>query len=191
MRPTTPRVATLDDSKWDQEIQPLMQAMKAFGGGRVYNIFSTLAHHPKLLKNWMVFGTHVLNKSTLPARERELVILRIGWRCRAEYEWAQHVVIGKQCGVTDEEIERIAKGPDAPGWNDLDRLLLRAADELHDDQCISDATWKSLSDKLDTKQLLDLLFTVGQYTLVSMVLNSLGVALDPGLAGFPEGDRSR
>ena len=186
MRPSKPRLETLDESQWDQEVQPMLQAMKAFGGGRVYNIFSTVAHHPKLLKHWMVFGTHVLNKSTLAARERELVILRIGWLCRAQYEWAQHVVIGKQCGVTDEEIQRLTQGPDAPGWNELDKLLLRATDELHADQCITDATWKGLSAKLDTQQLLDLLFTVGQYTLVSMVLNSLGVALDPGLVGFPE-----
>jgi alkylhydroperoxidase family enzyme len=123
----------------------------------------------------MVFGTHVLNKSTLPARERELVILRVGWLCRAEYEWAQHVQIGKQCGVTDQDIRRLTQGPEAPGWNDLDQLLLRATDELHANQCVTDATWKGLSEKLDTNQLMDLLFTVGQYTLVSMVLNSLGV----------------
>lgn len=186
MRPSKPRITPLEESEWDQEIQPLMQSMKAFGGGRVYNIFSTVAHHPKLLKKWLVFGTHVLNKSTLPARERELVILRVGWLCRAEYEWAQHVLIGKQCGVSDEEIQRITKGPEAAGWNDLDNLLLRATDELHSNQCITDATWKGLIKRLETKQLMDLLFTVGQYTLISMVLNSLGVALDPGLSGFPE-----
>jgi alkylhydroperoxidase family enzyme len=185
MRPSKPRIEPLDEKQWDQEIQPLMELMKAFGGGRVFNIFSTAAHHPKLLKNWMVFGTQILNKSTLPARERELLILRTGWLCQAVYEWGQHVAIGKQCGLTDEEIERITKGPNAPGWNDLDKLLLQAADELQSDHCVSDTTWKALSAKLDTKQMLDLLFTVGQYTLVSMVLNSLGVELDPGLSGFP------
>ena len=185
MRPSKPRIAPLDEKQWDPEIQPLMDAMKAFGGGRVFNIFSTVAHHPKLMKNWMVFGTQILNKSALGARERELIILRTGWLCQAVYEWGQHVVIGKQCGLTDDEIERITKGPGAPGWSELDKLLLQAADELHGDQCITDATWKALSAKLDTKQMLDVLFTIGQYTLVSMVLNSLGVELDPGLSGFP------
>src|SRR5262245_40499551 len=186
MRPSKPRVAPLDEKQWDPEIQTMMDAMKTFGGGRVFNIFSTVAHHPKLLKNWMVFGTQILNQSALPARERELLILRTGWRCQAVYEWGQHVVIGKQCGLTDEEITRITRGPEAAGWSELDKLLLQAADELHDDQCVSDATWKALSAKLDTKQMLDVLFTVGQYTLVSMVLNSLGVELDPGLGGFPK-----
>lgn len=188
MRPSKPRLEPLDDSQWDEEIKPLHDVMKAFGGGRVFNIFSTVAHHPKLLKNWMVFGTQILNKSTLPARERELVILRTGWLCQAQYEWGQHVAIGKQCGLTDEEIDRITQGPDADGWNDLDRALLQATDEMQGDFCITDATWKRLSAKLDTKQMLDLLFTVGQYMLVSTVLNSLGVELDPGLSGFPPTD---
>ncbi len=185
MRPAKLRLEPLADSAWDEELAPLRDAMKAFGGGRVFNIFSTVAHHPKLLKNWMVFGTQILNKSSLPPRERELVILRTGWLCQAVYEWGQHVAIAKQCGLSDEEIVRITKGPNAPGWSDLDKLLLQAADELNADHCVSDATWKALSAKLDTKQMLDLLFTIGQYTLVSMVLNSLGIELDPGLSGFP------
>jgi alkylhydroperoxidase family enzyme len=186
MRPAKPRIDPLEETRWDEQLQPLKEAMKTLGDGRIFNIFSTLAHNPRLLKNWMVFGTHVLSKSTLPARERELVILRIGWLCQAEYEWGQHVVIGKLCGLTDDEIARIPSGADAAGWSELDRLLLRASDELHHDSCISDATWKGLSAHYDKQQMLDLLFTAGQYTLVSMVLNSLGVELDPGLAGFPK-----
>ena len=149
------------------------------------NIFATLAHHPALMKRWLVFGNHVLAKSTLPARERELVILRIGWLCRAEYEFGQHTVIGKQTGLSSEEIERVTQGPDAAGWSPLDALLLRAVDELHGDAFVKDATWKALSKHLSTEQLLDLVFAVGQYNLVSMALNTLGVQLDDGVPGFP------
>lgn len=149
------------------------------------NIFATLAHHPALMKRWLVFGNHVLAKSTLPARERELVILRIGWLCRAEYEFGQHTVIGKQTGLSSEEIERVTQGPDAAGWSPLDALLLRAVDELHGDAFVKDATWKALSKHLSTEQLLDLVFAVGQYNLVSMALNTLGVQLDEGVPGFP------
>ena len=130
-------------------------------------------------------GNHVLAKSTLPARERELGILRIGWLCRAEYEWGQHVVIGKSSGLDDAEILRITEGPEAAGWNGLDATLLRATDELHSDACIGEATWKELSQHFDTQQLIDLVFTVGQYNLVSMALNTLGVQLDEGVGGFP------
>ncbi|MGH0030208.1 MAG: carboxymuconolactone decarboxylase family protein [Myxococcota bacterium] len=179
MRLEKPRVEPLDPSEFDPEIREM------FGDGPVLNIFRTLAHHPKLMKRWLVFGNHVLAKSTLGARERELAILRIGWNCRAEYEWAQHVGIARDCGVTDEEIERVAEGPDAAGWDDRDRALLRAADELHGDHFVSDATWQALSEHYDTQALMDLVFACGQYTLVSMALNTLGVQLEEGAPRFP------
>lgn len=177
MRLTTPRLAPLPDEEIDPEIR------ERFGAGPILNIFRTLAHHPKLLKRWLVFGNHVLGRSTLPPRERELVILRVGWLCRSGYEWGQHVRIARQSGVRDEEIERVADGPDAPGWSEAERALLRAADELHADQFISDATWQALGRHFDTQQLLDLVFTVGQYQMVSMALNTLGV--QPETLDFP------
>ncbi len=169
MRLEKPRVEPLGDDQLDPETR------QRFGSGPMLNIFRTLAHHPKLLKRWLVFGNHILAKSSLAPRERELVILRVGWLCRCGYEWGQHVVIARSSGLSDEEIERIATGPDADGWSDLERLLLSAADELHSDAFISDATWSGLSVHLSTEQLIDLVFTVGQYNLVSMALNSLGV----------------
>ena len=93
--------------------------------------------------------------STLAPRERELLILRIGWLCQAEYEWGQHVIFGKGAGLTDEEIARIKEGPDAKGWSPFDAALLRAADELHADAFISDATWAALSERYSTQQLMD------------------------------------
>ncbi|NJN51613.1 MAG: carboxymuconolactone decarboxylase family protein [Gammaproteobacteria bacterium] len=149
-----------------------------------FNIFKTLIHHPSLMRRWLVFANHILGKSTLPAREREIVILRIGYLCKAGYEWGQHVLIGRRCGLSDDEIRRIKAGPSAAGWNDLDRLLLQSTDELRGDAHISDATWQGLTRHLDKQQLMDLVFTVGQYNLVSMALNSFGVQLDPGLPGF-------
>jgi alkylhydroperoxidase family enzyme len=177
-----PRIEPLAEEQWDDETRDLLERSRV--EGRVLNIFRTLAVHPKLLKRWLVFGAHVLFKSSLPLRERELLILRIGWLCRAEYEWGQHAIIGKQTGLTDEEIGRIKEGPDAEGWNDFDRTLLRAVDELHEHAFISDATWQALSERYDAQQLIDLIFTVGQYNLVSMALNTLGVQLDDGIAGF-------
>lgn len=154
------------------------------GEGRVLNIFGTLAHHPKLMKRWWVFGAHVLQKSSLPPRERELVILRVGWLCQSGYEWGQHRVIGRKAGITDAEIERIKQGPDAAAWSPADRALLRAVDELHEDSFITDDTWKALAERYNTQQLLDLVFAVGEYHLVSMVLNATGVQLDPGIDGL-------
>jgi 4-carboxymuconolactone decarboxylase len=182
MRLTKPRLEPLAEGKWDDETREMLERLKV--DGRVFNIFRTLAAHPKLLKKWLVFGNHILNKSTLPPRERELLILRVGWLCRAEYEWGQHVVIGKKAGLTDDEIDRIKEGPDAPGWSEFDATLLRAVDDLRAQSFISDAVWDALAATYDTPQLLDLIFTVGQYNLVSMALNTLGVRLDEGVAGF-------
>jgi alkylhydroperoxidase family enzyme len=182
MRLTEPRVSPLPDDEWGAESQDLLRRLQS--EDRVLNIYRTLANHPKLLKRWGVFGTHVLFQNTLPARERELLILRTGWLRRSEYEWGQHVLIAGRSGVTDVEIERVKEGPDADGWNAADAALLRAADELLEDAFITDETWQALAAKFETEQLIDVIFTVGQYNLVSMALNTLGVQLDAGVKGF-------
>ena len=125
-------------------------------------------------------------KSSLSLRDREILILRIGWLCGSEYEWGQHVEIGKKIGLTYEEILRIIEGPDAEGWNKFDSTLLRAVDELFYNSFIFDNTWKALAEKYNTHQLMDVVFTVGQYNLVSWALNTLGVQKDEGFGGFPE-----
>jgi alkylhydroperoxidase family enzyme len=151
---------------------------------RYLNIFTTMANHPELAKSWLGFAAHVLLNNSIPERERELLILRIGWLCQSEYEWGQHVRIGKAAGLTHEDIVRIMAGPDAQGISNLDKLLLQAADELHKSAVITDATWEALAEIYDTQQMMDVVFTVGQYNLVSMALNSFGVQLDEGIAGF-------
>ncbi len=170
-----PRLQPLPAEQWDDETRALL-------GDRSLNIFATLAHHPKLMKRWLVFGNHVLAKSTLPARDRELLILRTGWNCKSPYEWGQHVVIARNAGITDDEIERIAHGGE---WPPRETALLAAADQLHARQTIDDATYAALTEHYDTQQLLDLVFAVGQYHLVSMVLNTFGVERDDGATGVP------
>ena len=182
MKLDTPRLDPIQPEEWTDEIKKILQPN--VDKGTVFNIFKTLSHHPDLFRRWLVFGNHVLFKSTLPPRERELIILRIGWLCEAEYEWAQHVLIGKETGLTAEEIDRIKAGPNARGWSEADKLLLQATDELRKDAFITDTTWNGLSQHFDTKQLMDVVFAVGQYNLVSMALNTLGVQLDDGLEGF-------
>ena len=179
MRLKKPRVSPVLESDWSDAQRALLepQVMR----GRVQNIFLTLANHVPLAKRWMVFANHILHKSTLAARDRELLILRVGWLCQSGYEWDQHVLIGTKAGITDEEIEAIKVGPDAPNWLEQDRLLLTATDELAADAFITDTTWGALAKFYNQEQLMDLVFTVGQYQLVSMALNTFGVQLDPDL----------
>jgi len=178
MRLDKPRVAPLSDDELDDDFKNIM-------GDSPLNIFRTLGHHPQLLKRWLVFGNHVLAKSTLTPRDRELAILRVGWLCRSGYEWGQHVVIGKNVGLDEADIARVADGPDAEGWTPAEAALLRATDELHDDSFVSDATWTELTQHYSTEQLIDFVFAVGQYHLVSMALNTFGVQLDEGIEGLP------
>ena len=150
MRLNEPRIPALERDQWDDEASEMMEPFVE--SGRDYNIFKTLAHHPDLAKRWMVFANHILTKATLPERERELVILRIGHLCQAGYEWAQHEQISRYLGMSDEEINSAKTGPETPGLSELDRLLLQATDELHSDAHIGDDTWRGLSAHYSTVQ---------------------------------------
>jgi alkylhydroperoxidase family enzyme len=155
-------------------------------GDDTLDVFQTCLRNLELCKSWMPFTNYILSdRISITARDRELLILRIGYLCRSDYEWAQHVALALRVGVTSEEVARIPKGPDAAGWNAADAALLQAADDLHRDQHVSDATWKRLRQRFDDRQMMDIIFTVGQYTMVSMYLNSAGIQLEKGQTGIP------
>jgi alkylhydroperoxidase family enzyme len=157
------------------------------GDRPVLNIFRTMLNHPDALRAFLGWGSYVLSRrSSLPAREREIVVLRTGYLCRSGYEWTQHRAIGSRAGLSDAELEAIKQGADAPVWADADRALLRACDDLHRDQFVSDSAWEALARHFDRKQCMDVVFTVGQYTQVSMLLNTFGVQLDEGQALDPD-----
>ena len=191
MRLGQPRIEPVDLDRLDADQRAALEPFLSTGGGRVgggriLNIFRTLAHAPKALTSFLGWGNYILSKrNALGPRDRELVILRTGYNCRSGYEWMQHRRIGLDCGLTEAEIERIKAGPDADGWSDLDRAMLRATDDLVGDHHISAANWSALAD-LGDKGRMDLVFTVGQYTQVSMMLNSFGVQFEDGAAVDPD-----
>jgi alkylhydroperoxidase family enzyme len=183
MRLTKPRIAPIADADLTPEQSEALEPMRP---GPVLNIFRTLARAPKALTRFNQWGGYVLSRrNDLPAREREIVILRTGFLCRSGYEFTQHTRIGLQSGLTADEIEAIKRGADA-GWSAADAALIRATDELHADQFITDATWAELSRHFSEKQRMDVVFTAGQYTQVSMMLNTFGVQLDEGQTLDPE-----
>ena len=155
-------------------------------GDDTLDVFQTCLRNVELCRSWMTFTNYILSeRSSITPRDRELLILRTGYLCRSDYEWAAHAALGLRIGLTNEELSRITRGPDAPGWTPADAVLLRAADELHRDQHITDATWTRLRERFDERQMMDIIFTVGQYTMVSMFLNSAGVQLEQGQTGIP------
>jgi len=182
-RPATPRIPPLTADERDEQQRELLGDV---GGvtGPASNIFDTLVRHPGLFRKWLPFGGKLL-VGKLPPRDRELLILRTGWHCRSAYEWGQHVLIARSVGITDEEIDRVRAGPDSPGWDAFERVLLTAADELHEDGCITDATWAALAERYDERQLVELPMLVGHYHMVAFTLNSLGVQREEGVPGLP------
>ena len=183
MRLAKPRIAPVQDADLTPDQKEILEPM----GDRVLNIFRTMVAAPKAAKGFLAWGNYVLSRrNDLPAREREIVILRIGYLCRSGYEWTQHAPIGVRAGLTEEEVERIKAGAEAAGWSAADQALLKAADELHHDQFITEPTWTALRASFTEKQCMDVVFTAGQYTQVSMILNSFGVQLDAGQTLDPD-----
>jgi alkylhydroperoxidase family enzyme len=185
MRLKKPRIAPIPATEGDESNRIL---------GGVANIGQTFLNHPVAYKAWMSWGVYFLGDlNTLPARYRELVILRTAFLCRAGYSWAHHSKIGLDSNLTEAEIARVKLGPDAPGWGEIETALLRAADDLHHGQFVTEPVWQALSRNLTVQQCMDVVFSAAQYTSNAMILNSFGVqldeglALDPDLAGFGDG----
>ena len=151
------------------------------GGPKGLNVLGLFAHHPELAHAFFTFNGHLLLASTLPVRDRELVVLRVAALRECEYEWAQHQIIAGDAGISPEEVARVRSGPDAPGWSPEEAALLRAADELVASAGLSDETWTALASSYETRQLLDLVFTVGAYDLLAMAFSAFGAQLDDDL----------
>ena len=166
----TPRLPPVPYEEWDAG------ALSAPNGQKLppSNALGLFAHHPALAKSFLRYNNHLLINCTLPAKDKELVILRVAWRRRCKYEWASHVRLGRKAGVTEEEIEEVRSG--AP------TLINRATDELDSGRPLSDATYAELADIYDEKQLLDFVFTAGTYGLLAVAFETFGVEPDPGYA---------
>ena len=181
--PPGPRIPPLPEDERDELQSSLLDPLRV--DGRDLNIFATLVRHPRLFKRWSGFGGFLLYRGDLPARHRELLILRTAWNCGADYEWGQHERIARTVGVSEAEVSRVPDGPGAPGWSPLDAALLTAADELHRGSSIADPTWRLLAEHYDEHQLIEICMVVGQYHLVAFTLNSLGVERESGVSGLP------
>jgi AhpD family alkylhydroperoxidase len=191
----TPRLEPLPPADWPPEMGEALAAIvppvrrhpapPREGRPKGLNVLGTLAHHPELTRAYHTLNGHLLFATTLSPRQRELLILRVAAVRACEYEWAQHVVLAADAGLTADEIERIRDGGD--GWSPLEAALLQAVDELVAEARIDDATWAALAQELDVPQLMDLVFTVGAYDALAMAMLSFGVELDDDL--IPQEER--
>jgi len=189
-RPTSPRIAPIDPGSIDPELADVLAKTSVSFAGAPLNIFGTLAHQPTLLKRINALGGAFLAHGLLPAREREIVILRVGWNCRSVYEFGQHVVMGRAAGLTEEEIAALATTRALGPWNADDEALIALADDICSDDCASDATFAALRRRWNDAELVELVCLAGFYRMVSGFLNTLGVAPEDGLPGWPAGGHS-
>jgi 4-carboxymuconolactone decarboxylase len=172
---SSPRIPPLTDAECTADQLAMLEPL---GPNASLNIFRTLVRHPKLFRRWSPFAGRLLQASTIGDRNRELVILRVAWRCGGAYEWGQHVGIARTADLSDEEIARVATELDGSTWSDDDATLLRAVDELQADHCISDSTWATLADRFGEEQLIEITMLAGAYAMLAGTLNSLGVQLE-------------
>ena len=171
MLPDAPRIIPLElDQVPDEDVEP-------FGGRNnprcELNFFKTLIQHPSLLKSYTPFAMQLGANPLIPLRDKEIVIFRTCFLCHEVYESAHHMHIARQVGLTDDEIEAARYG--GAGLPPFERALVTAVEELVSEQCISNETWDVLAERYTTEQLIELVFMVGNYTLLAMVNNSLGI----------------
>jgi 4-carboxymuconolactone decarboxylase len=178
---TGPRLPPLAPAEWSDVLTAVLENSPG-GTDEPMHIFTTLGRaDPDLFRRWLGFGGALLNGS-LPGRLRELVILRTAARFGGRYEWAQHVGLAEGLGVTPAELAAVSNGEgalDAVDWAPLERAALRAVDETADDGAVSDGTWETLADGLRESELIELLMLIGHYMMLTTVLGSLRVQLEP------------
>ncbi len=185
-RPTEPRLRPLEPLP--SEAASILEGVTGVVDRAPLNIFSTLAHRPDLLKPFLALGSRLLVRGRIPAREREVVILRIGADAASRYEFGQHRLAGRRAGLSDEEITRLAGTIDRRDWSEDDRALIALADDLSRNDVVSDETWRALTGRWDEGEMVELLLLAGYYRMVSGFLNSAGVQLDEGVPGWPGDD---
>lgn len=179
MTPKPARIAAVPRAAWDADQRRLLE------GAPPLALLATLVAHPTLLRSWLPLTRTIQYAGTLPDRDRELLVLRTAWNCHSDYEWGHHVRIAATAGLSAEDVMRVASGPDAPGWESVERALLRAADELHETSTIHQHTWDELALEYSAPELIEVAVVVGQYHALAFAANALGVALEEGLSPLP------
>ncbi len=198
-----PKINPLLPPDWNEEI---LDALGAFPGSlnfvmgkwaeqsedqRGLNTLGMFAHYPELAKAFMTLNSHVAANSSLPVRERELLILRTSWLVKSEYEFVQHLILGRRAGLSEAELERIQLGPKAEGWSSDDAELISVADDLYHHTRVSDATFAKLATRFSNKEIMDMIFLVGSYTVLAMGVGSFDITMESGLEPLPEETRAR
>jgi AhpD family alkylhydroperoxidase len=168
------RVAPLPAAEWDDAVLGALRLMpeERRNPTEAGNAIATFVNHPELTRSYLGFSFYLLTRSTLAPRLRELAVLRVAHLAACAYEWNEHIAIGKEAGLTEHDIVALQRGKAA---DEFDQVVLTAVDELVAQTRISDATWAALGERMDKRELMDFVFTIGGYHMLAMALNTFGV----------------
>ena len=183
MTKITPRIHQPPKSEWTddtREVYAFWGEPNAWEEGSKTNIINVMGAHPALGKVFNIWGKHFLMDNTLGTRQLEIIILRVAAKVNSAYEWHNHVGYGMNAGLTLDDIAAIRDFPEGGHWTEEEVAILRAVDELMAQNNVSDETWGILTKTLDTKQMMDLVFTIGHYVMTSWALAAIGVPIEGG-----------
>jgi len=187
---TAPRIPPVPPRQWSDEAREAVSILSEHASQagldpsdetRMPNLTCTQLQHPELMKSFFPFIKYLLWEGKLEARYRELAILRVAWLRQAEYEWTQHVLIGREAGLTDVEISRVIEGSGSEQWDPVEASAISAVDQLLESASLTDDTWDTLLANLGVEQLIELIHVIGNYDLIAMFMNATGLELEEGM----------
>lgn len=162
---------------------------------RPINLARITAHSPGGAAAFRRTGGWIRHKSKLDPRLREMAILRIGAITRTDYEYSHHIALGREFGLSDDDIAAVIAGPDNDRLDELESLILRAADEATLDLGVSDSTFAALAERLNAELLVEVTVVIAYYNAVIRLLRTLDVDVEPDYLTYldefpyPEADR--
>jgi alkylhydroperoxidase family enzyme len=170
MATSTPRIPPIPVNELTPEQTELVGPYASLNMSRV------MVRHPDLYRAFMPFGEQLMARTSLPPRDRQILIVRTSALCDEEYELFHHANISRNVGLTDAEIEAARTG--GPGLPAEDEVLLRAAEQLVADRYVNDATWAALARRYATPQLMEAVILVGDYVMLAMVTRNFGIEVE-------------
>ena len=177
------RIPQITEADRSDEVREMFAAMAGLSPDSIdhNHVLKTFAQYPALTQPFLQFNRHLLSTSLLPVRLRQIAILRVAWSRSARYMWASHLRMSLRLGLTREDFEAVKQGPAVAHWSDIERTILRAVDQLCERSDLDDQHWNALAAHLDRRQIMDFVFTVGAYILLTLAFNSMRIQREPEL----------
>ena len=176
------RVRLIEKEQASPEVREIFQKIED-NGARILNLYKVAAHSPKVFLNLIRLGNSVIGRMELSPKLREIVILRVATLTGSEYEWAQHVPVALQVGVSQKQLDAISDWKNSPEFNDEERAVLQYTDEVAQKVKVTDQTFDRLKNLFNEQAIVELTITIGYYGMLARLLVPLQVEVDEISAG--------